>query len=84
MMYILTQEEFEAFQLKKRNADLEATKVLQDLCTRVADSEILTEGSMRGKPWGCILTHKNKHWCGYCDKCPVRDVCPYDWKEWSK
>lgn len=21
---------------------------------------------------------------GYCDDCPVRDICPFDRKQWSK
>lgn len=80
MMYLLTQEEFDALQVKKRDADSEATKILQDLCTRVADNEILTSGWRKGHPWGCILTHTD--W--YCDDCPVQNVCPKEWKRISK
>jgi hypothetical protein len=80
MMYILTQEEFDDLQVKKREADAEKTKILQDLCTRVADNEILTKGWKKGHPWGCILTHAD--W--YCDDCPVRKVCPKEWKKLSK
>jgi hypothetical protein len=80
MMYILTQEEFDALQEKNRKITEDAQKVLQELCTRVADSEILKSGWKKGHPWGCILTHSD--W--YCDRCPVQDVCPYEWKEWSK
>lgn len=81
MMYILTQKEFDELQLKKKQITKDDQKVLQDLCTRVADSEILTKGWMKGKPWGCIKT-KNYEW--YCDDCPVRNVCPEPYKEWSK
>jgi hypothetical protein len=80
MMYILTQEEFDALQEKNRKIAEDAQKILQDLCTRVADSEIQTSGCKKGQPWGCILTHD--YW--YCDRCPVQNVCPYEWKEWSK
>jgi len=80
MMYILTQEEFDSLQEKKRKITEDAQKVLQELCTRVADNEILTESWMKGQPWGCYLTKAD--W--YCDQCPVQDVCPYEWKEWSK
>jgi len=81
MMYILTQEEFDALQEKNRRITEDAQKILQELCTRVAESEILTEGGTKGNPWGCILTAEHE-W--YCDRCPVQDVCPYEYKEWSK
>ena len=55
MMYILTQEEYDALEVKKRQANSEATKILQDLCTRVANSEPVKEGWYAGKPWGCLL-----------------------------
>ena len=80
MMYILTQEEFDALQEKNRKITEDAQKVLQELCTRVADSEILTSGWKKGQPWGCILTHSD--W--YCDDCPVRKVCPKKYKRISK
>ena len=81
MMYILTQEEFDALQEKNRKITEDAQKVLQDLCTRVADSEPVKEGIGAGRPWGCILTSKDV-W--YCDDCPVQKVCPKQWKRWSK
>ena len=81
MMYILTQEEYDALEVKKRQANSEATKILQDLCTRVANSEPVKEGWYAGKPWGCILT-KEEEW--YCDNCPVQKVCPKEWKRYSK
>lgn len=81
MMYVLTQEEFDALQEKNRKITEDVQKVLQDLCTRVANSELVKEGWYAGKPWGCVLTVEHE-W--YCDDCPVQDVCPYDWKEWSK
>jgi hypothetical protein len=81
MMYILTQEEYDALEIKKRQANSEATKILQDLCTRVANSEPVKEGWYAGKPWGCILT-KEEEW--YCDDCPVQEVCPKNWKRYSK
>ena len=81
MMYVLTQEEFDALQEKKRQISEDARKVLQDLCTRVANSEPVKEGWYEGKPWGCVLTVEHE-W--YCDDCPVQDVCPKEWKRWSK
>jgi hypothetical protein len=52
MMYILTQEEFDTLLEKNRKIAEDAQKILQDLCTRVADSEILTSGWRKGYPWG--------------------------------
>jgi hypothetical protein len=82
MMYILTQEEFDALQEKNDKILKDSKKILQDLCTRVANSEPLQEGWMKGKPWGCIITADDHEW--YCDECPVQDLCPNEWKEWSK
>lgn len=81
MMYILTEEEFKALQKKSRKITEDAQKTLQELCTRIADSEILTEGWMEGKPWGCIHSKKYE-W--YCDNCPVQKQCPEEYKYWSK
>lgn len=79
MMYILTQEEFDALQEKNRKITEDAEKIIQDLCTRVANSEPYKKGS--SAPWGCVLTVDHE-W--YCDHCPVQDVCPKEWKRWSK
>lgn len=81
MMYILTQEEFDELQKKKEQITKDAQKVLQELCTRVADSEILTKGWMKGSPWGCIHSSDGE-W--YCDDCPVQDFCPEQYKQWSQ
>ena len=80
MKYLLTQEEYDALQNKADNITKDARDTIQDLCTRVANSEVLTKGWARGEPWGCILTKNTE----YCDECLVQDVCPYEWKEWSK
>jgi endonuclease III len=81
MKYLLSQEEYDELVNRgaKREKELEAT--LQELCTRVADSELVKEGWYAGRVWGCILT-KKEEW--YCDDCPVNDVCPHRYKEWSK
>lgn len=81
MMYILTQEELDDLKNKKADQRIAEETVLQDLCTRVANSEILTEGWMKGETWGCILSTDNE-W--YCDDCPVQGQCPYPYKAWSK
>jgi hypothetical protein len=81
MKYLLTQEEYDALQEKKRKITEDAQKILQDLCTRVANSEPVKEGWYAGKPWGCILTTEEE-W--YCDDCPVQKVCPKERKRYSK
>lgn len=81
MMYILTQEEYDALNQKNIKAAKDLKDTVQDLCTRVANSEPVKEGWHAGKPWGCILT-KEDEW--YCDECPVQNVCPKEWKRWSK
>lgn len=81
MMYLLTQEEFDALQEKNRKITEDAQKVLQDFCTRVANNEPVKEGWYSDAPWGCVLTVEHE-W--YCDDCPVQDVCPLENKPWSK
>jgi len=83
MQYILTQEEYSALQAKVRaSANAPSTEVLQKFCTKVANELIVTEGWAKGKPWGCILNEEDSAW--YCDGCPAQDVCPNEYKEWSK
>lgn len=82
MKYILTQEELNDLQQKATHITEDAQKILQDLCTRLADLEPVKEGWYAGKPWGCIHTKKDYEW--YCDCCPVQDVCPEPYKNWSK
>lgn len=82
MQYLLSQEEYTAL-LKtavKGNRAISETD-LQDLCTKLADSYVLTEGYMKGKVWGCILT-KSTEW--YCDDCYAQEVCPCKYKNWSQ
>jgi len=80
MMYILTQEEFDDLQEKSRRIAEDAHEILQELCTRIADKEVLTSGWAAGYPWGCIISKNNE----YCDLCPVQDICPCEDKEWSQ
>ena len=58
--------------------------ILQKLCTQVADNLPCVrfwEDHDPLEPCGCILSKKHE-W--YCDECPVQDVCPNQYKEWSK
>ena len=59
MMYLLTQEEFDALQEKNRKITEDAQKILQDLYNRIAKR-------------GCVLTVEHE-W--YCDDYSVPDVC---------
>lgn len=77
MQYILTQEEFDALNQKNIRESAQLKQTLQDLCTRVANSELTSEG----ETWNCVLT-VDYEW--YCDSCPVKKVCPYQYKHWSK
>ena len=81
MQYLLTPEEYEALKNAGANEKTRLEAVLQDLCTKVADHMPVAGYPREGKPWGCIKTVKHE-W--YCDQCPVRQVCPNQWKEWSK
>ena len=83
MQYLLTKEEYDDLvQLKRRWAEHEV-KVLQDLCTLVADHvPAYRPWDIPNKsPWGCILTKKTT---AYCDHCPVNGMCPHTPKRWSK
>jgi hypothetical protein len=81
VQYILSQEEYDAL-IDKGNTTIAKNKELvQALCTKVADLEIVTAGWYKGKPWGCVKSTEEE-W--YCDDCPVKDLCPERYKPWSK
>ena len=85
MQYLLTHDELNALQ-RAAEAKAQANKAaLQRVCTLAAKHTPVPrpwEGPDVMKPWGCILD-KESH-PGYCDDCPVSDICPHDDKEWSK
>lgn len=84
MQYILTQEEFDAWNQKSKQITLTAKKNMQELCTKIANTMPITWSWGVGKntptPCGCI--HSEEDW--YCDECPVREICPEPNKAWSK
>jgi hypothetical protein len=83
MQYILSQEEYNALQSKRKEDLRLSQKKLQTLCTKIADTMPVKWGWGQPddpKPWGCYLS-KDYEW--YCDKCPVTDICPAP-KAWSK
>lgn len=88
MQYILTEGEYlelsEASSLVSKSKDVQ----IQELCTRVANSEPVNFwGNEEAEIWGCILNDSdddNLTSAGYCDECPVQDLCPNEHKKWSK
>jgi endonuclease III len=85
MMYILTQEEFDVLQEKKHKIVEDAQKILQHVCTKAANEwPIKYWGRAEASPWGCYLTMEANGTEWYCDECPVQDICPYEYKDWSK
>jgi len=88
MQYILNEEEMEEIrQLRAKMKSLPSVDKLQKMCTKIADEwPTFTgwDGKGEAEPWGCIITAEadNEEW--HCDKCPVRTICPLEWKSWSK
>lgn len=83
MQFLLTAEEYDKLVNDNVQREHEREKVIQKLCTEVANHKPIKWGWGRPdepRPWGCIHTKKGE-W--YCDSCPVQDVCPSP-KEWSK
>ena len=81
MMYVLTRKELDKLEAAPGEVGDELTEKIQELCTRVADHEILKTGWRKGQPWGCIHSTEDE-W--HCDDCPVLDLCPEQFKSWSK
>lgn len=85
MKYLLSEEEYQTLLALANKKPLvnRTEKQLQKLCTKICD-EMPVEipwGDREKKPWGCILS---KSGMDYCDECPVQDICPYTYKEWSQ
>lgn len=85
MQYLLTESEHQALIDAGDRAKAEIKKTLQELCTLVADHMPVKPDWNNDPPTpvGCVLTEGRNH-AGYCDDCPVKDVCPRDWKRWSQ
>ena len=87
MQYILTQDEYDEL---RRAQDVLATDKkadLQKLCTDAANHIPVSPPwaqQSTPEPWGCILNEGVRIRAAYCDHCPARHVCPYDYKEWSQ
>jgi len=93
MLYVLTAEEVEAIENKAKVKNDEARCALQKLCIDAANWIPVTvdyDGNKieNPKPWRCSLTVSSATSISgsarYCDSCPARDVCPYEYKNFSK
>ena len=85
MQYILSEEEMEEVrQLRAKMKRLPSVDKLQKMCTKIADEWPTfkgCDGTDEPIPWECILSVDYEH-C--CDECPVQNICPLEWKSWSK
>ena len=86
MQYILSEAEYQ--ELKRDQATRLRVKQekLQSICTLAAQHIPVAHDWSHDKtprPWGCILGPDEQN-PGYCDDCPVSDLCPHPGKEWSK
>jgi hypothetical protein len=95
MQYILTEEEYKNLENETKYEKESMKDVLMDLCSRVANSELVAFSYDRKvipeekrTPWHCnvIVDPITGEYVSqkYCDLCPVRKVCPCDHKQWSK
>jgi hypothetical protein len=82
MQYLLTQQEFDELNDKARAVQVRHTEELQSVCTLVANhAPAHRPWAPKDKsPWLCIIGHRGH----YCDCCPAKNICPYQFKEWSK
>ena len=87
MMYILTEEEYKQLKTKKDQLENISKKKLQELCTKIADTMPVNRrwDPKNVSPWGCILNNaEGGGGFGYCDNCPVTEICPHPYKRYSK
>lgn len=86
MQYVLTEDEYKGLAQVKALLTLNESEKLQDLCTLAANRIPVEVDWMEGdpRPWGCILNSDPDQNPGYCDHCPAEEVCPHEWKRWSK
>lgn len=87
MQYLLTQEEYDALH-KKQEYQIELSKKkLQALCTKIANEMPISRSwdkKAAREPWGCIITRGEEGDEWWCDECPVRQICPYEYQTVSK
>jgi hypothetical protein len=88
MMYILTQDEYDALRNDVKVQSLTQIKKMQKLCTQIADTMPVRwtwgDGKINPRPWGCIITLEKEGEEWYCDECPVQEICPSNRKSYSQ
>jgi hypothetical protein len=96
MQYLLTDREYRTLIEGKAKKEAEIEENLFYLCV-LAALNVEVEVTWHDKPivWGCPETKRFEGRLGipiyakgegmeYCDECPVKDICPYKYKHWSK
>lgn len=90
MQYILSEQEYIQLKSEPDVVRHKSGVIIQQLCTQVANHMPVPRPwagkDAEPKPWGCILTPKEltRSNPGYCDDCPVTEICPHGAKRWSK
>ena len=84
MKYLLDQREYD--DLVAATSDDSrlpiSKKKLQALCTKISDTmPVKFWGKKEAEPWGCIYSRAQR---GYCDECPVQEICPSEDMRHSK
>jgi hypothetical protein len=83
MQYILSAEEYDALVKIGRDVKHSVNADLQQAYTLAAiHTPAVVDWKDEIEPWGCILDEDSDP--VYCDCCPVKDICPYDQKEFSQ
>lgn len=86
MQYLLTEAEYSALKQEQTAKLRTSTEKLQTICTLAAQHIPVAREWAIDKtptPWGCILGPRQQS-PGYCDDCPVSEICPHQGKEWSQ
>lgn len=81
MMFLLTEEEYRAFKTAGEDLKKKYKDKLQQVCTLAAE-HVPVQIHDIVEPWGCIVSTENT--ADYCDRCPVKGLCPHPVKQWSK
>lgn len=86
MQYLLTEAEYNGLKQDQITKLLASAEKLQAICTLAAQHIPVAHDWSSDKtprPWGCILGPRKQN-PGYCDECPVSEICPHQGKEWSQ
>lgn len=80
MQYLLTAREYEDLH-KQYYLEIDILKdKLQTACTLAAENTPIVDDD-DPMPHGCIRVNDHTE---YCDECPVRKICPYERKAYSR